>query len=181
MEKTIQEVKMKKLLTLTLIASFLALSMAVVFAQPQRMARAKRTFDRSQNRILAVLKANQEELSITDEQIAQVEDLVFASKEKAIRMNAEQSKTRLELQKLMQDRDNLDYGKIQAILSRTSAVRNEMFIDGLKLREEISNVLTPEQREALKSKVKTGVRSRTRDLRNRMQRRIPRPGNRIRR
>jgi Spy/CpxP family protein refolding chaperone len=106
---------------------------------------------------------------------------VFASKEKAIMMNAEQSKTRLELQKLMQDRDNLDYGKIQAILSRTSAVRNEMFIDGLKLREEISNVLTPEQREALKSKLKTGIRNRARDLRNRMQRRIPRAANRIRR
>lgn len=173
---------MKKILTLALIFSFLALSMAVVFAQPQqRMTRAKRTFDRSQNRILGVLMANQEELGITDEQIEQVQNLVFSFKEKTIKMNVEQSLSRLELQKLMQDRENLDYSKIEAILSKTSAVRNEMFIEGLKLREEINNVLTPEQRDALKAKAKKGIRSRAGNLRNRIPQRIPRSRDRIRR
>jgi Spy/CpxP family protein refolding chaperone len=173
---------MKKILTVSLIVSFFVLSVAVVFAQPQqRMARAKRTVDRPQNRILGVLKANQEDLNITDEQIEQVQDLVFSFKEKSLKMQNESSLSRLELQKLMQDRDNLDYGKIEAILSKTSAVRNEMFIEGLKLREEINNVLTPEQREALKEMGKQGMRSRARSLRDRFQQRVPRIRSRIRR
>jgi Spy/CpxP family protein refolding chaperone len=173
---------MKKGLTLMVIFSFLVLSVASSFAQPQqRMPRAKRTFDRSQNRIPAVLKMNQEELGITDEQIEQVQNLVFSFKEKTIKRTSENSLNRLELQKLMQDRENLDYDKIKAVLSKTSAVRNEIFIDGLKLREDINNVLTPEQREALKAKTRDGIRSRARNLRDRMQQRIPRLRNRIRR
>jgi Spy/CpxP family protein refolding chaperone len=173
---------MKKLLAFTLIFSFFILSMADVFAQPQqRMTRARRTFDRSQNRILGVLKANQEELSITDEQIEQIQNLTFAFKEKTIKMNGEQSLSRLELQKLMQNSENLEYDKIEAILSRTSASRNQMFIEGLKLREEISNILTPEQREALKAKTRNVLRSRSRNSRGRLQQRSFRLRNRIRR
>lgn len=164
------------------IFSFLVLSVASSFAQPQqKMTRAKRTFDRSQNRILAVLKANQDELNIADEQIEQVQNLVFSFKEKTIKRTSENSLIRLELQKLMQDRENLDYDKIKAILSKTSAARNEMFIEGLKLREEINNVLTQEQREALKAKTRDGMRSRSRNLRDRMQQRNPRLRNSIRR
>jgi len=91
------------------------------------------------------------------------------------------SLNRLELQKLMQDRENLDYGKIGTILAKTSDARNEMFIEGLKLKEAINNVLTPEQQEALKAKAKKGLRSRARNMRNRMSRRSPRFRNRIRR
>ena len=150
---------MKKLLILTLIAAFLALSVAVVFAQPQRMARAKRTFDRTQNRILIVLKANQEELGITDEQIIKIQDLTFSLREKSLKIRYENDLDRLKLQKLMQDRENLDYAQIESILAKTSTARNEMFIEGLKLREEVSNVLTPEQQEALKAMANTGVRN----------------------
>ena len=172
---------MKKGLTLMVIFSFLVLSVASSFAQPQqKMTRAKRTFDRSQNRILAVLKANQDELNIADEQIEQVQNLVFSFKEKTIKRTSENSLIRLELQKLMQDRENLDYDKIKAILSKSSAARNEMFIEGLKLREEINNVLTQEQREALKAKTRDGMRSRSRNLRDRQPQRIPRLRNRIR-
>lgn len=173
---------MKKSLILMVIFSFLVLSVASTFAQPQqRMPRAKRTFDRSQNRILAVLKANQDELNITDEQIEQIQNLVFSFKEKTIKRTSENSLSRLELQKLMQDRENMDYDKIKTILSKTSDARNEMFIEGLELREEINNFLTPEQREALKAKARGGMRSRACNSRDRMQQRNPRLRNRIRR
>jgi Spy/CpxP family protein refolding chaperone len=182
MEKKIQEVKMKKFLTLTLIFTFLTLSVAVVFAQPpQRMPRGDRMFERPQNRILAVMKANQEELNITEEQLEQVQNLVFSFQERSLKMRNEDSLSRLELQKVMQDRENLDYDKIKAILSKSSAVRNEMFVERLKLREEINNVLIPEQREALKAKARDSIRNRASDFRDRMQQRIPRPRNRIRR
>ena len=66
-------------------------------------------------------------------------------------MKNENDLLRLELQKLLQDKENLDYEKIKAILSKTSASRQEMFIQRLKQREEISKILTPEQQEALKA------------------------------
>jgi Spy/CpxP family protein refolding chaperone len=173
---------MKKSLTILIVFSFLVLSVASSFAQPQqRMMRSKRSFERPQIRILSVLRANQDELNITDEQIEQIQNLVFAFKEKSLNIRNSASLDRLELQKLMQDRENLDFGKIEAILAKTSAARNEMFIQGLKLREEIGNVLSPEQQEALKAKAKRGIRNRARDLRNRAQQRFPRLRNRIRR
>ena len=145
------------------------------------MARERRTVDRSPGRILGILKANIEELGITDEQVEQVRSLVFSFHEKSLEMRHESGMNRLEIQKLLQERENLDYTRIKAVLSKTSTVRNELYIDRLKLREEISNVLTPEQREALKDLAKKGMRSRSRNLRERIQQRLPRLRNRIRR
>jgi len=182
MEKTIQEVEMKKGLTIMVILSFLVLSAASSFAQPlQRMPRTKGMFAGSQNRILGVLKANQEELEITDQQMDQIQNLLYSFREKAIEMRNEISLNRLELQKMLQDREDLDYEKIEAVLSETSAFRHEMFIQGLKLREEMENVLTPEQREALKAKARDILRLQARDFRDRVQRRVPILRNRIRR
>lgn len=173
---------MKKIFTATLIFSFLTLSVAVVFAHPvQRMPRTNRMFDRPQLGILSVLKANQEELEISDEQLAQIQNIVFSFREKSIKMQNESQMSRLELQKLMLERENLDYDKIEAILSKSSAIRNEMFIDRLKLREEIDSLLTPEQREALRDITGIGMRSRARDMRDRMRQRFPLMRNRIRR
>ncbi len=173
---------MKKVLTLTLILSFFALSAVVLSAQPrQRMSRVERPFDRSQNRIFLVLKANQEELGITDDQLAKIEDLVYLNKEYTIKMNGEHNLLRLDLQKLMQDRENLDYDKIKALLAKTSALRNEMFVKRLKLRDEINMILTPEQQKALEDMGRVGMRSRSRDLRERMMQRFPRLRDRIRR
>lgn len=172
---------MKKGLTLAVIFFVLVLFVASSFAQPHRqMMRGKRTFDRSQSRILAVLKANQEELGITDDQIEKIKNLGFSFQEKAIKMKNEGDLLRLELQKLMQDRDNLDYDKIKAVLSKSSAFRQEMFIERLKLKDEINSILTPEQREALKAKAKDRFKGEMRPIRDRMQR-FPRQRGRIRR
>lgn len=175
---------MKKGIALAVILSVLVLFVASSFTQPQqRLVRAKRIFDRSPNRILAVLKANQKELDIADEQIKQIQNLIFSNKEQAIQMMNENTLQRLELQKLIQDRENLDYEKIRAVLSQSSAARQEMFIQRLKQREEINKILTPEQREALKALTMERIRERIspfRLMRNRMQR-YPRFRDRIRR
>jgi Spy/CpxP family protein refolding chaperone len=73
-----------------------------------------------------------------------------------LRMENENRLHQLELQKLMQERENLDYDKIEAILSKTSDIRNQMFIERLKLRDEIGKILTPEQKDALKAMEKEG-------------------------
>lgn len=173
---------MKKILAMTLIFCFFTLLASAAFAQPQqRMKRVMRSFERPLVRILAVLKANQEELDITDDQIEQVQNIVFSHKEKTIKMKGEQSMSRLELQKLMLDRESLDYDRIKAVLADMSAIRNDMFIDGLRMREEIGNVLTPEQRQALKDIRRRGMRNRPLRLKERLQQRIPGLRNRIHR
>ncbi len=175
---------MKKAKTSLVLISLLIFFAASSFAQPaQRMMRANRGFDRLPHRILIVLRASQEELGITDEQIEQIQNLVFAHQEKMLRMESENRLNHLELQKLMQDRENLDYDKIGAILSKTSDIRNQIFIESLKQRDEIGKILTPEQRDALNAMVKDGFGRRIRQMREREDRlqRMPRPRSRIKR
>ena len=152
---------MKKTKTMIVLLSLLIFFAAGSFAQPaQRMMRAARVFDRAPDRILHFLKANQVELGITESQMEQIQNLVFSHEEKMLNTKNANSLQRLELQKLMQDRENLDYDRIEAVLSKTSAARQEMFIERLKQRDEISKILTPEQRDALKTMVKEGIEKR---------------------
>lgn len=169
--KSKSEDKMKKLRTIAIVVSLLGFFAASSFAQPpQRMMRANRMFDRAPNRILLVLKSHQEDLEITDSQMEQIQNLVFSHQENMLKMRNDLDTQHLELQKLMQDRDNLDYDKIKAILSKTSAVRSEMFIERLKQRDEINKILTPEQRDALKAMVQEGFGRRFERMRDRGQR-----------
>jgi len=144
---------MKKAITLSVIFSVLILFTASSFAEPQQrvMRRGEGITTRSPARILAVLKAKQKELKITDSQIEKIKNLAFSFEEKMIKMRSDSSLQRLELRKLFQDRENLDYDKIKAALSKVSSGRHDMVIERMKLREEIGKTLTPEQREALKS------------------------------
>lgn len=142
---------MKKAVALFIVFSVVILFTASVFAESQRgMMRGKGFAKRSPVRILHVLKAKQKELKITDSQLDKIKSLVFSFEEKMIQMRSKTSLQHLELRKLTQDEENLDYEKIKAVLSKTSNSRQEMFIKRLKLRKEIENILTPEQREALK-------------------------------
>ena len=143
---------MKKTITLSIILSFILLLSASAFAQPQRMMRSPRMREQACTGILRFLKANQQELKIEDSQLAKVQDLVFSSAKKMIQMRDEASLQRLELQKLLQDKENLDYEKIKAALAKTSNIRQELFLERIKLRDQIDKILTPEQKEALKAR-----------------------------
>lgn len=143
---------MKKAMTFSIICSVLILFVASVFAQPQRMMmRYDRLIKRSPARILRLLKAKQKELKITDSQIAKIQNLINSSEEKMIKMRSEAELQRLELKKLLQIKENLDYEKIRLALSKASKTRQNIFIERIKTRKEIENILTLEQREALKA------------------------------
>ncbi len=166
----LKEDSMKKGMIYLTFVSLLILFVTDSFAQPpHRMMRANRMFDRAPNRILHVLKANQEELGIADNQIEQIQDLVFSYQEKMLKMKNDLDMQRLELQKLMQDRESLDYEKIRGVLSQTSEVRTEMFIESLKQRDEINKILTPEQRDALKAMTRDGFGRGSRPMMERMR------------
>jgi len=142
---------MKKTLKFSIIFSVIILFTASVFAEPRIRMRDRDAFDMSHTRILRILQGNQKELKITDNQLEKIKNMVFSFEEKMIKMKNESNLQRLELRKLMQDRKNIDYEKIKGALSKASSYRNNMFIERLKWRNEILNVLTPEQQEALKA------------------------------
>lgn len=173
---------MKKTLTVFSIFAIVGLFAADSFAQRfegRRMGRIG--MNRSPSRILRVLKANQEELKVTEDQLKAIEDLIYSFEEKRIETKNEAGKQRLELRKLMRDPENLDYGQLKIALSKASEYKNDMLIDGLKLRDEIGKILTPEQRKALKTMRLERIKDRRGNLRQgarsgRMQRpRLNRP------
>lgn len=150
---------MKKSVTFSIIFSTAILFATSSFAQPFRgMSREDGLMKRFPTRILFVLKANQKELNITDSQLEKIKNLVFSFEEKMIQMKSNSSLQRLEMRKLLQDRENQDFEKIRAALSKASDFRNDMFIERLKLRKDIENILTPEQRDAMKAMKKDKLR-----------------------
>ena len=154
-----KEAKVKKGTIFFTVFSVMILFTTTVFAQPQRGRMIERGFTHhSPERILSVLRANQEELKITEEQLEKIKNIVFSFEEEMIKMRSEGDTLRLELKKIMQDKKNRDYEKIRSSLSRASNIRQDMFIKRLKIRDEIQNVLTSEQQNALKE-MKKGVRS----------------------
>jgi Spy/CpxP family protein refolding chaperone len=143
---------MRKTLTVFSIFAIVGLFTADIFAQPiqgRRPGRAR--MNQSSSRILRVLKDNQEKLKVTEDQLKAIEDLTYSFELGKIEARSKASKQRLEIRKLMKDRENLDYEQLKMALSKASEYRHDMLIDGLKLREEVGKILTPEQKEALKT------------------------------
>jgi len=149
------------------ILSMVALMSAAAFAQPQGQMNRGHRFNRlhkampagsqwtkrtrSPLRILAVLKARKTELKITDEQIGKIEGLLTAFQKKQIQVRSEADLRKLELGKLLRDKDSRDYAKIKALMAKASALRQDMVIEGMKLRDQVMNILTPAQKEAIKT------------------------------
>ncbi|MGD9345185.1 MAG: hypothetical protein PVH84_04945 [Candidatus Aminicenantes bacterium] len=143
---------MRKTLTVFSIFAVVGLFTVESFAQPIQGRRNGRVrMNQAPSRILRVLKANQEELKVTEDQLKAIEEMTYSFEEKKIEARSEASKQRLELRKLMNDRENLDYGQLKMALTKASEHRHKMLIDGLKLKDEIGKILTPEQKEALKT------------------------------
>jgi len=160
----IKEAQMRKSLMFSLIVSvaviFTASSLAQPFQGVRRGHRGQRMMRRAPGGILMVLKAKQKELNITDDQLDKIKALMDSSAEKIVEMQNANNLVQLELKKLLQDKENLDYAKIKSTLSKASNNKHDMFIQRLKVRDEIGNLLTPEQRDALKEMGKDRMRGR---------------------
>jgi len=162
-----KEKKMKKTLIVFAILSVVFLFAADIFAQPaQGVGRGKARMQRSPSRILFVLKANKEELKVTDDQLKQVEDMVFSFEEQQIAMQSQANSNRLAIRKLMSDRENINYDQIKTTFVKAAEYRADMFISRLTLHDEVNKVLTPEQQDALKSMRRDRFKDR-RDFRGR--------------
>ena len=144
--------KIKRKKAFLILTIGISLTASGVLAQARLGQRRGPAFQRGgQAGILMILKAKQEELKVTDEQLEKIKDLMITQQEKALEHRHTQDKLRLELGKMMMDRENLDYSQIKQVLTKLSDSRNEMFIERLRDRDAFHSVLTPEQQEALKS------------------------------
>lgn len=169
---------MKKTLTITSILLALLFFSTDILAQAQmgmRQAQRGRAFRQARSgRLLTILKARQEELNITDEQLEKIQELTLAQEEMRVKHQNEINILQLELKKVLADQENRDYAKIKAELNKLSDLRNAMYVENLKSREAIANILTPEQQGALRMFTRDRLRQRSRYPRNlRRFRRLP--------
>jgi Spy/CpxP family protein refolding chaperone len=167
----IKEIKMKKITTLFLVLTgFFMFSTGVAAQSRMHFSKNKNMRRPAQGRLLTLLQAKQDELKITDEQIQKIKDHTFAMEEKAVQQRNSMNLLRLEQKKFMQDIKNRDYTKIKALLSQSSENRVNNFISRLKAQEEIRNILTPEQREAVKELAKNRFQRQRPQFQSRFQR-----------
>ena len=145
---------MKKALKIAGVIPLILIFTVSLTAQRQGRLRAEPQFAGQYKGIgiLAVLKVHQEELKVTDEQLKIIKDMMESHQEEMIKVRSEAQLQALELRKLMQDRGNRDYAKIKEALARASAFRNDQIIGRMQFQEKLINVLTPEQKEALKER-----------------------------
>jgi len=172
---------MKKVITFSMVFSVLILFSTSTFAQDFGWGMRDQGLRRlNSTRILRVLKANQEEFKITDSQLKKIEELIFGLEKKMISLQSRSGEMSLELRKIMMDEKDPDYEKIKAALSKQANIRHDVFIERLKMRKEIENILTPEQQEAIKSMRKNLYRGRRTFHRDGRQARFPGFRSRIR-
>jgi Spy/CpxP family protein refolding chaperone len=170
---------MKKITTIFLVlAAFFMFSTGVAAQSRMRPTQSKNIRRPAQGRLLTILQTKQDELKITDEQIQKIKEHTLAMEEKAVQQRNSMNVQRLELKKLMLDKENWDLSKIKALLSQSAENRVDHFISRLKAQEEIRNILSPEQLEAVKELTRYRFQRQRPHSQNRFQRQPARSFNR---
>lgn len=105
-----------------------------------------------QQQILPRLIANKAELKLTEDQLDKIKTLALEKEELQLKYRNALDRQRLEIKKLMLDRENLDYEKLKNQMIKSSELRTEMFLTGLKTIDRIQSILTPEQQQMLQDK-----------------------------
>ena len=166
---------MKKAKSILMTVAALFLFTQMVAAQRGPDQRRGRGFTKPRSgQLQMILKAQQERLGLTEEQIAEIKELGLQMEEKNVSLRNELNIQQLELKKAMRNPEDRDYNQIQAVLSKIAQIRTDMTVARMKHQDAIRNVLTPEQKEALQ-KLGRGRRASGRDfLRDRGFRRAPR-------
>ena len=149
---------MKKGIACLALGAFLVLLTAGSFAQPRtQMMRSRHFMRHTPMLMLKMLKANQEKLNIADEQLDKVQALMDNFHEKMIKSRSQNELQRMELQKLFRTDQKKDYDKIKAQMAKLSDMRHDMIIERMKHREEVMNVFTQEQQDAIKAMFKDRI------------------------
>ncbi|MBN1271974.1 MAG: Spy/CpxP family protein refolding chaperone [Candidatus Aminicenantes bacterium] len=141
---------MKKGIIVLLVVLLTGVLMAEGFAQPFRGRIDRRPMsNRDVGGFLWILRQNQEELNITDEQMNKIKGLMDEFEKSMLKMRQTNQTLQLELRQLIRE-ENRDYALLRKTMEKISSGRHDMVIAGMKLRDEMINILTPEQKEKLK-------------------------------
>ncbi|NIR47451.1 Spy/CpxP family protein refolding chaperone [candidate division KSB1 bacterium] len=131
--------KLTSVLILLLIATVIVTSEAL--AQP--------FFNRHHSRILK-LEMLADELELTEDQRAQIKEQRFATQTSAIETRSKIQIAELELQKLMHE-ENVDENKVKSKVQEIGKLKTELRWNRVHGRLSMQEILTPEQKEKLKS------------------------------
>lgn len=91
-----------------------------------------------------------EELELTEEQQAQLEEQKFAARKSAIETRSKLKLQRLELHKLMRA-DTPDESKIKSTVEEMGELKTELQLNRVQTKLNMHKILTPEQREKMQS------------------------------
>jgi len=163
---------MKKLSTIIILLACVSLITVSVSASPQLdRSRRRASIRPDTGRILNVLKAKQDELEITDEQLNKIEELTIKMEDKTVEIKNDLAKIQLELRRELRDREERDYDQLKSLITQSANLRADMIINRMKLKDEINHVLTEEQITALKDMFKKALaRRRILNRRDELQR-----------
>ena len=118
--------------------------------------------------LLTILKAKQQELDVTDEQLARIEELQGKLEKLAVEHRNAQNTRRLELKQSLRDQENRDFDSLKTMLLETAQARVDFRITQLQMKDQISDVLTAEQKDALKQMERHRIEQRRDSIRGRM-------------
>jgi Spy/CpxP family protein refolding chaperone len=157
-----------RLFVRTILISALLVFTVSLTAQPRMGRRQGRQFTRPRSGgLLMVLKAKQQELNVTDDQLARITDLQEKLEKQSVEHRNAMNTQRLELRQGMRDKENIDFEELKAQLSKNAQARIDFQITKMKLQAEIANVLTDEQKAALKTMRQDRIRRGRGMVRNR--------------
>lgn len=155
----------KHLLTAVFVIMVFSMALAAQPFMGERMG-GHRMMKPSPTKIYMMLKAKQKDFNITDNQLEQIKTKVFALEEKIIPIESKNRLHHLELKKLMMN-EKKDYEKIRAVLSKISDNHHAIFIEGMKTKDAIDTILTPEQHDAIKEAMQNRFKDRVFPPKNR--------------
>lgn len=104
--------------------------------------------DGTGTRMLRIMETRAASLGITEQQMKEIRSLCSANAEKNVALTNKNNLLRVELNQLMLA-DTPDYTKIRALMSQMGENRIERRLNGMKHREKVMNILTPEQRKLI--------------------------------
>jgi Spy/CpxP family protein refolding chaperone len=169
-----------------LVIGFLVFATSLT-AQPHMGRRQARQFTRPRSGgLLMALKARQEELSVTDDQLAQIKELQGRLEEQTVEHRNNMNTLRFKLKQSLRDKESRDYDSLKAQLTKNAQAHIDFRVTQMKLRAEIADVLTEEQKDSLRKMRRAGMRQDRGNIRGRNPRldareRMPRQAPRIRR
>jgi Spy/CpxP family protein refolding chaperone len=141
-----------------MIAALLVFAVSLT-AQPRMGRRQTRQFTRPRSGgLLMVLKARQQELNVTDEQLARIKDVQEKLEKQSVEHRNAMNTQRLELRQGIRDKENIDFDELKAQLSKNAQARIDFQITRMKARAAIADILTDEQKAALKTLRQDGIR-----------------------